>query len=84
MTKIDVRTELESVINKSPVVVFLCKAEQGWPVEFVSDNVVKLDYTVEDFESGRIKYADIIHPDDMEYVLSEVSSNSGEGNIEYT
>jgi len=84
MTKFDVRTELESVINKSPVVVFLCKAEQGWPVEFVSDNVVKLDYTVEDFESGRINYADIIHPDDLEYVLSEVSRNSGEGSIEYT
>ncbi|MDR6221578.1 hypothetical protein J2750_000010 [Methanococcoides alaskense] len=84
MAKFDVRTELDSVINNSPVIVFLCTAEQDWPVEFVSDNVVKLGYSVEDFESGRIPYADIIHPEDMEYVLSEVARNSGEGSIEYT
>jgi len=84
MAKFDVRTELDSVINNSPVIVFLCTAEQDWPVEFVSDNVVKLGYSVEDFESGHIKYADIIHPEDMEYVLSEVARNSEEGNTEYT
>ncbi|AKB86098.1 sensory transduction histidine kinase [Methanococcoides methylutens MM1] len=84
MAKLDVKTELESVINNSPAVVFLCKTEEGWPVEFVSDNVVKLGYSVEDFESGCVKYADIIHPDDLEYVNSEVVKNSEEGNTEYT
>ncbi|NPE28892.1 GAF domain-containing protein [Methanococcoides sp. SA1] len=68
MTKIDVRTELESVINKSPVVVFLCKAEKDWPVEYVTDNILQFGYMPDDFTSGRIPYADIIHPDDLERV----------------
>jgi hypothetical protein len=84
MTKIDFRSELEAVINNSPVVVFLCKAEKDWPVEFVSDNVVNLGYDVEDFESGSINYADIIYPEDLEYVQSKVTANSEKGNKEYT
>jgi hypothetical protein len=84
MAQFDEKAELEQVINNSPAIVFLCKNEQDWPVEFVSANVVKLGYTVEDFESGSIKYADIVHPQDLDYVRSEVSRNSEEGNREYT
>ncbi|ATU07749.1 PAS domain-containing protein [Methanohalophilus portucalensis] len=84
MAQFEEKAELEKVINKSPAIVFLCKTEQDWPVEFVSDNVVKLGYTVEDFESGSVKYADIVHPQDLNYVRSEVLRNSEEGNTEYT
>lgn len=84
MAQFEDKAELEKVINNSPAIVFLCKTEQDWPVEFVSDNVVKLGYTVEDFDSGLIKYADIVHPQDLNYVRSEVSRNSEEGNTEYT
>ena len=34
--------EVVDIINMSPAVAFLWKNEEGWPVEFVSDNVKNL------------------------------------------
>lgn len=69
----ELKEEMEDIINNSPVIVFKWKAEEDWPVEFVSDNVVQLGYTVEDFTSNRINYADIVHPDDVGRVYSDIS-----------
>lgn len=64
---------LEFLLPSGPVVFFQWKRADGWPVEFVSPNVVELlGYTAEDFLSGRIKYADLIHPEDIERVKQEV------------
>lgn len=73
-----VSLELERIINRSPVVVFLWRAVEGWPVEFVSDNVQQFGYHVEDFYSGRVLYKDIIHPDDLPRVVAEVAQYSAE------
>jgi len=71
--------ELNSIINRSPVVVFLRENETNWPVEFVSENVEDVfGYTVEEFITGRIRYADIVHPDDLERVIREVTTFSQE------
>ncbi|GEM_PF-678057 len=72
MTQLDVNSELAKVINDSPVTIFIWKPEEGWPVEFVSDNVSQFGYSSEDFLSGKLKYEDIIHPDDIEHVRKEV------------
>ncbi|WP_235856256.1 PAS domain S-box protein [Methanolobus halotolerans] len=60
----ELKEEMENIINHSPVIVFKWKAEKEWPVEFVSRNVEQIGYSVEDFTSNRINYADIVHPDD--------------------
>ncbi|MBL6946806.1 MAG: PocR ligand-binding domain-containing protein, partial [Rhodospirillales bacterium] len=70
------REELAFIVNNSPAVAFLWKAEEGWPVEFVSDNIRRFGYTPDDFYSGRISFTDIVHPDDLERVAAEV--------VEYT
>jgi len=62
---------LRTIINNSHVVLFLWKNEDKWPVEFVSENVAKFGYTVEDFTSGRVMYKDIIYSDDLEKVQQE-------------
>lgn len=54
---------MKAIINNSQVVLFLLKNEDKWPVEFVSENVANLGYTVEDLTSSRVLYGDIIHPD---------------------
>jgi PAS domain S-box-containing protein len=64
------------VINTSPAVAFLWRAEENWPVETVSSNISNFGYSVDDFESGRIVYSSIIHPDDLGQVSAEVESNS--------
>jgi PAS domain S-box-containing protein len=66
-------SELEYIVNMSPAVVFLRRAAADWPVEFVSRNIEQFGYTAEDFTSGRVPYASIIYPEDLERVGAEVA-----------
>ena len=66
--------EAYRILNMSPATAFLWRNEEGWPVEFVTDNVEDLfGYSVEDFVSGDIPYSQTIHPDDLDRVGREVS-----------
>ncbi len=77
------RKELEAIVNNSPAVVFLWRASEGWPVEFVSDNVQQFGYVPEDFYSGRILFTNTVHPDDQERVTAEVAKYSQEGRRDF-
>lgn len=69
-----------------PVAIFTWRNEEGWPVEFVSPNVLHvLGYPAEAFLAGEVAYADIIHPDDLERVTGEVIrySRSGAATFEH-
>lgn len=61
------------IINRSPVVAFLLRNEKGWPVEYVSENVLSLcGYSAEEFVHGGIVYSAIVHPDDLDRVIREI------------
>jgi PAS domain S-box-containing protein len=71
--------EMTGIVNQSPAVAFLWRNEPGWPVEFVSENVSELlGYSAEDFLSGRVVYADAVHPEDMERVSTEVAAHAAD------
>jgi len=71
--------EAYDIINKSPAVAFLWKNAEGWPVEFVSDNVEAVfGYTADEFTSGKVSYDKTVHPDDLDRVAQEVSRYSEE------
>jgi PAS domain S-box-containing protein len=78
---------LRTMINNSHVVLFLWKNDDKWPVEFVSENVTKLGYAVEDFTSGRVMYKDFIYSEDLEEVEEEfkkkVKSGASAFSMEY-
>jgi PAS domain S-box-containing protein len=78
------RQELEFIINHSPAVVWLWKAAEGWPVEYVSGNLALYGYSPDDFTSGRIAFASIVHPDDLVRVGAEVEQYTREGRTEFT
>lgn len=59
-----------------PTVVFQWAAKENWPVEYVSPNVAQFGYSADDFISGRMLYAGIIHPEDLEWVIQEVKTYS--------
>ena len=66
--------EAYEIINRSPAIAFLWIKAEGWPVEFVSENVATLcGYSAEEFINGIISYVDLIHPDDLDLVADEVS-----------
>ncbi len=78
------RRELEHILSLSPVILFLWRNAPGWPVEFVSDNVRQLGYEPDDFTTGAVPYASIVHPDDIVRVGQEVAKYTSEGLTEFT
>lgn len=65
----------EKYFKISPSVFFKWHNETGWPVEFVTENVVKLfGYTKADFLDRSVRYDQVIHPDDIARVIEEVKS----------
>ena len=62
----------DAYMSASPAIFFCWGAQADWPVDYVSGNVDLLGYSVEEFVEGRTKFADIIHPDDLDRVMREV------------
>lgn len=81
---LEMAKELISVINKVPVTVFLWRPEKYWPAEFVSENIKKFGYTVEEFTSGKLLYGNIVHPDDLERVERELLRRIDEDYVDFS
>jgi PAS domain S-box-containing protein len=76
--------ESYEIINRSPAVVFLWRNLEGWPIDYVSENVNNLfGYTAEEFVAGKVSYAAVVHPDDLDRVGEEVLSHSKEERKEF-
>ena len=59
---------------EGPVTVFKWLNIEGYPTEYVSPNVIMLTgYAPADFTSGIIHYTDIVHPDDLDRILHEIT-----------
>ena len=62
-----------SIIEKSDSITVLWKKGTHWPVEYISKNVERiLGYSENDFLSSTVLYKNIIHPNDVERVSSEI------------
>ncbi|AKB32772.1 hypothetical protein MSSIH_2082 [Methanosarcina siciliae HI350] len=77
------KDELKMFLGSIPQVIFIRKAEAAFPVEFVSANVSWFGYEPADFRAGKMLYADIVHPEDLEAFNFGVISNSERGITDY-
>ncbi|SEN94177.1 PAS domain S-box-containing protein [Halorientalis persicus] len=69
--------EERDMFAEGPAVVFKWGNDDGWPVEYVSDNVTEtFGYTPEQLQSGAVPYGDLVHDDDLGRVVEEVEANS--------
>lgn len=69
------------IIESSPMVVFLWKNKENWPVEFVSQNVERLTgYTSLDFTSKQVIFSRIIHPEDVTKFTIKLEKNYSNNN----
>ena len=69
--------ESNAILNNSPAVAFVWQSRPGWPVEYVSDNVLTLTgYSAEEFTSGAVRYSTIIHSNDVRLVAEEIDRYS--------
>jgi PAS domain S-box-containing protein len=72
--------EERDTFAQGPAVVFKWENAQGWPVEYVSDNVTEtFGYTPTQLQSGEVPYLSLIHDDDFDRVGTEVENHSEEG-----
>jgi len=77
------RKEAKDIVERSPAVVFCWRAEQGWPVKFVSKNVSQFGYNPEDFTSGKVSWPGITHPDDVVRLEKELENHAKDGINEF-
>ena len=81
---ITLQEQAKNFIEISPVVLFRWKAEENWPVDFVTQNISQFGYTRDEFISGQVRFNDIIHPDDREQVGQEVIQYTEENTSQFT
>ena len=71
---LNVLQQERNVFVAGPVVFFKWRNEEGWPVEYVSPNVIEVfGYSVEELTSGELSYAGLILSDDLNRVADEVA-----------
>ncbi|WP_440951579.1 PAS domain S-box protein [Methanococcoides sp. FTZ1] len=76
--------ELKSIYRNSPVVAFLRNSKNGFPLEYISENISQFGYSAEDLMSHKVLYEDLIHPWDLDDYFMTFSECIKNGNTEFT
>jgi PAS domain S-box-containing protein len=66
----------QELYTEGKVVVFRWKAEEQWPVEYVSPSISQFGYSTDEFYQKKILYGDIIHSEDLDRITDEVAAYS--------
>ena len=66
---------LAALMGNLPGMAYRCRNDAGWTLDFVSEGAHKLTgHRPEAIVSGKVSYANLIHPDDRARVRSEVQA----------
>ncbi|WP_407354936.1 PAS domain-containing protein [Methanolobus sp. WCC5] len=66
-------------MDNTGIIAFLRGQKMDAPVDFISRGIEAFGYRVEDFMTGKVRFRDIIHPDDADRVYLELTENALEG-----
>ncbi|MGM0771944.1 MAG: PAS domain S-box protein [Halobacteriota archaeon] len=73
--------ELKSIYRNSPVVAFLRNSKNGFPLEYISENISQFGYSAKELMSHKVLYEDLIHPWDLDdYFMAFSECIKSEGN----
>jgi PAS domain S-box-containing protein len=67
------------IVENSPVVLVQWLPGEGWPVEYVSVNIAQFGYAAGDFHAGRLRWADIMLPEDRRRLEAESARSRASG-----
>jgi PAS domain S-box-containing protein len=62
-----------------PVVMFRWRMTAECGVDYLSENISQFGYTPADFVSGRVRFLELIHPEDLPRVLAEIDGAQASG-----
>ncbi len=66
------------LFTEGPVTVFRCRAEDGWPIEYVSETVSQFGYDAGQLVRKQSRFAEIVHPSDLPRVIgAEMDRGTG-------
>ena len=69
------RRMLTTLMDNLPGMVYRCMNDKNWTMEFMSEGATALTgYPAVEFISGRVHYAQLIHPDDQQPVWDKVQA----------
>jgi len=79
---------LTTLLNELDSMVYLCRPDRYWTIEFVSDGCKALTgYSPEDLlHNRRLSFVDLMHPEDRDQVLEEIRAAVNQGqpfSVEY-
>jgi PAS domain S-box-containing protein len=75
---------LKLIIDQSPSVAYVARADAGWQVEFMSGNIAHFGYQAAEFISGQRSIATIIHREDLPELVATVDKAVANGKAELT
>ena len=78
-----VALRMSALVERSPLVVIEWRNAPGWPVSYVSESVAQWGYAAADFQRVEVQFADLIHPEDMTRIKTEVAGYLKNGPDEY-
>lgn len=70
---------LQSIIDRSPVVVLSRRIGGAWPTDFVSENVRQFGYSPQEFLNHQIAWSSLTHPEDAPRVDEEIAQHLAAG-----
>jgi len=83
-TSADELHDLDSIIDRSPVVCLIWCLDKKCSVEYVSGNISQWGYTPEDFISSRISWKMVVYPEDFKRLEAETISYAKRKILHYT
>ncbi|MDB4952300.1 MAG: Histidine kinase, partial [Gemmatimonadetes bacterium] len=71
----ETRRTLSTLFGNLPGMVYRCRSGPAWTMEFVSHRCLELTgFPAEALVEGRLDYAELVHPDDREWVRARVQA----------
>lgn len=61
------RKALEEIVNRSPVIVVVWRADHNWSIDFISKSIERFGVSQDDFYTGTRSFQSLIHSDDLEH-----------------
>ncbi len=74
---------LSDSVNRSPVVAIVWSLAEGWPVDFVTQNVSQWGYDRAELMASGLQYESLVHPDDLPRINREIAAHLAEGRDSY-
>ena len=85
--KLSKLSNLEKIFNHSDSFAYMRENDLDWTVSYISSNISDLGYTPEDFVHKKITFSEIIHPEDVAKVKSDIlvmgRQNLSHSRVEY-